>query len=93
MRVEIALYGGARGAVGAKSLERDLEDGATVDDLLAGLVEEYPDLRGPLVTSEGELQPSISLTVNGSALATLGGPETELEDGDRLVVAHSMRGG
>ena len=37
MQVEVRCYGAVRGAVGEKSIELDLEEGATVGDVLDAL--------------------------------------------------------
>lgn len=90
MQPELRFFATFREAVGEKTIEREYPDDATVGDVLASLVEEYPDLE---VFEDGELRPHLSVLVNGRDVTHLDGLETDLEDGDTLSVFPPVAGG
>jgi molybdopterin synthase sulfur carrier subunit len=92
MNVELRCFGPVREAVGAKTAERELPDGATVGDLLSDLVEEAPELEGTLLDA-GEVAESINVTVEGRNVRQLEGAATTLSDGDVVRIAPPVVGG
>jgi len=63
MRVD--FYGVYRPLVGGKTIEFELEYGATIRDLLEAVVTRFPALRGELLDQDDRLYPWIPLYVNG----------------------------
>ncbi len=63
MRVD--FYGIYRPIAGGKTIEFELERGATLRDLLEAVVARFPSLRIELLDREGQLYPWIPLYVNG----------------------------
>lgn len=93
MNVELRCFGPVREAVGAKTAERELPEGATVGDLLATLVADAPELEGQLRDESGEVAESINVTVEGRNVRQLAGVETTLSDGDVVRIAPPVVGG
>lgn len=93
MNVELRCFGPVREAVGAKTAERELPEGATVGDLLAALVADAPELEGQLRDESGEVAESINVTVEGRNVRQLAGVETTLSDGDVVRIAPPVVGG
>lgn len=90
MRVECAFYGPLRDPVGEKTVQRDLDDGATVGDLLADLEAAYPDLD---LLADGERRDHLTITVEGKDVRHLDGADTELEDGTLVRLTGAVYGG
>lgn len=90
--IEINLYGPFREAVGTKTVERPVNDGDTVEAVLADLAEEYPALTDRLF-EEGALRDSINVMKNGTNVNLIDGGETSVGSGDRLSVVVSLEGG
>jgi molybdopterin synthase sulfur carrier subunit len=93
MNVELRCFGPVREAVGAKTAERELADGATVGDLLRELTAEAPGLEGQLLDEAGEVGGSINVTVEGRNVRQLDGAATTLADGDVVRIAPPVVGG
>lgn len=93
MNVELRCFGSVRDAVGSKTAERELSEGATVGDLLAVLVADAPELEGQLLDESGEVSGSINVTVEGRNVRQLDGAETPLTDGDVVRIAPPVVGG
>jgi molybdopterin synthase sulfur carrier subunit len=81
MRVRIRLFGGPREALGMAELDRDIEAGLTVGQLVADLAEEYPPLDGYAGV--------IRIAVN-RRYADL---STELREGDEIACIPPVGGG
>lgn len=75
MRVRVRLFAGTREAVGASSLDVDVDEGARVDDVLALLCARHPRLaayRGhTLVAQDGALVPASERVRDGAELAIM----------------------
>jgi molybdopterin converting factor small subunit len=67
--------------------------GATVGDLVTGLVEQYPSLRGQLLSDEGELNRFVNVYVNGQDVRYLNGLKTAVEARDEVRLLPAMAGG
>ncbi|MEF8841120.1 MAG: ubiquitin-like small modifier protein 1 [Haloarculaceae archaeon] len=93
MNVELRCFGPVRDAVGAKTAERELPEGATVGDLLADLVADAPELEGQLADGSGEVSESINVTVEGQNVRQLDGAATTLAEGDVVRIAPPVVGG
>lgn len=82
-----------RAAVGQKTVEREVPDGATVGEVLAILESEYEDLEGQLLDDDGAVRERLSVLRNGREVVHLQGAETPLEEGDTLSVFPPVAGG
>lgn len=73
---------------------RELEvAGASVGDLVSGLVEQYPSLRGQLLTDEGDLNRFVNVYVNGQDVRYLDGLATTVGERDEVRLLPAMAGG
>ncbi len=81
MKVTIKLFARLREAVGAGKLERELSDGATIEDLLNALHAEFPRL--------ADLTARTIVSVN-QEFAT---PDSRLRDGDEVAIFPPVSGG
>lgn len=90
MQIECAFYGPLRDPVGEKTVYRDLDDGATVGDLLADLETAYPDLD---LLAGGERREGLTITVDGKDVRHRDGTDTELEDGTLVRLTGAVYGG
>ena len=80
-----------RPAVGG---QKDLEiEGATVGELVAALVGQFPTLRDQLLTPEGELNRFVNVYVNGQDVRYLDGLATRVEPRDEVRLLPAMAGG
>jgi molybdopterin synthase sulfur carrier subunit len=72
---------------------RDLEaDGATVAEVIDDLVDRYPPL-GPQLLQDGTLAPFVNVYVGGEDIRTGDGLDTEVRNGDQLILLPAMAGG
>jgi len=93
MRIECNFFGPFRDAVGAKTVERELPDGATVADLAAALADEFDGLDGAITDADGGLADGINVTVDGRNVRQLEGGATPLSDGVTVRFAPPVVGG
>lgn len=70
VQIECVFYGPLRDPVGEKTVYRNLNDGATVGDLLADLEAAYPDLD---LLEDGERREHLTITVDGKDVRHLEG--------------------
>lgn len=66
---------------------------ATVSEAMTELTITYPALKKHLFTEEGELRSYVNLFLNDEDIRHLNGVDTELTDGDRLMIIPSIAGG
>jgi molybdopterin converting factor small subunit len=74
---------------GARELEAD---GATVAEIIDDLVDRYPPLRAQLI-QDGELAPFVNVYLGGEDVRTRDGLDTEVSNGDQLILLPAMAGG
>jgi len=86
--MDLTVYGPLRSATGAKRVSVDPDDG-TVAAVVGAFVDAYPRAESHLVDCDGELRPSVRVTVDGER-ASLGDdcpPDAE------VALFPAMRGG
>ena len=93
MPIECHFFGPLREAVGTKTVERTIDSGATVQEVVEDLVADYPDLTDGLLDDDGAIHDAVNVTLNKENINHLNGPETTLEDGDVLRFASAVIGG
>ena len=72
---------------------RELEaEGSTVAEVIDDLIERYPPLAGQLL-QDGELAPFVNVYVDGEDVRTRDGLDTEVRNGDQLILLPAMAGG
>ena len=67
--------------------------GASVGAVVDGLIEQYPGLRGQLLTDDGQLNRFVNVYVNGQDVRYLDGLSTALNDRDEVRLLPAMAGG
>ncbi|HET9456060.1 MAG TPA: ubiquitin-like small modifier protein 1 [Candidatus Limnocylindrales bacterium] len=73
---------------------RELElGGASVGEVVDGLVAQFPGLRGQLLTDAGELNRFVNVYVNGQDVRYLDGLATPVGERDEVRLLPAMAGG
>lgn len=93
MNLELRSFATFREAIGQKTIEREYDEGVTVEDVLTDLESEFDGLEGRLMNGNGEIQPQLSILKNGRDVTHAQGPETPLESGDTLSLFPPVAGG
>lgn len=91
--MEVRFYATLRDIVGGRSVDVNLEPGATVGELLARLFERFPDLEPRLLDEAGELRRSVNVFVNGRGVPHLDGLNTKLQPQDEISIFPPVAGG
>jgi sulfur-carrier protein len=68
-------------------------DGATVHEVLAKLVAEYPGLSGQVVQDDGSLHKFVNIYVNDDDVRYLDGVDTPVPDGAEVSILPAVAGG
>ena len=68
-------------------------DGGSVGEVVTTLVEQFPSLRGQLLTEDGELNRFVNVYVNGQDVRYLEGLETPVGERDEVRLLPAMAGG
>ena len=88
-RVEVELHGVAAWLIGARRL---IVEASTVGEALRRIAEQFPRAGRRLLRC-GEPAPDLVILVNDVDVRLLRGLDTELRNGDRLVVITYIHGG
>lgn len=92
--MQVKFYATLRNVVGSKTVEFDLPDGTTVQELLDEMVRRFPALRRELLDEKGKLYSHVHIFVNGrDALFLNQGMETKLSNEDSVGVFPAVGGG
>ncbi len=70
-----------------------LAEGDNVREVLRQLAQEHPATEGQLFGDEGELNRYVNVYLNDEDVRVLSGLETEVNEGDTLVILPAMAGG
>lgn len=87
-RVTVELLGVPRLRAG---VERLTVSAANLGDALSALGRECPELRGSILSGERTLHPAYNVSLNGDRFTT--DPETELHEGDQIILMALDAGG
>ena len=68
-------------------------NGRTAGEALNDLTDQYPALRPHLFNSERQLRPFVNLFINEENIRDLKGPNTPIQEGDKLILIPSIAGG
>ena len=91
MHVEVRFFANLRDVVGARSIDYEADEGATVGAVLRELTERHPEL--DVLDGSGELRPHVNVLRNGRSVVHGDGLETSLADGDEVGVFPPVEGG
>jgi molybdopterin synthase sulfur carrier subunit len=92
MELELRFFATFREAAGSKTVHFDVDDDATVGDVLVALEDEYEGLRGNLI-EDGALAPQINVLKNGREVLHMQGLDTPLSSDDTLSIFPPVAGG
>jgi MoaD family protein len=92
--VKVRFYANLRAAVGAKTVELAFEEGGTVEQLVALVVEHHPELAPLLLDENARLSPCVNVFVDGrSAVHLPDGLATPLATEREIDIFPAVAGG
>ncbi|RCK71760.1 MAG: Molybdenum cofactor biosynthesis protein MoaD [Anaerolineae bacterium] len=92
--MKVNFYATLRAIVGQKTVEIDLNHGATIEELIHEIVKQYPALREQLLDEQGNLQGHIHVFVNGRDVYYLEQEhQTPLKAEDKIDIFPPVGGG
>jgi len=68
-------------------------EGSTVGEVFAGLIDQYPGIKGNLLDDEGGLHRFVNVYVNDDDIRYLEQLDTKVGDGDVLSILPAVAGG
>lgn len=68
-------------------------DGATIEEVLTSLDQQYPGLKGRLCDEKGKLRRFVNVYVNEEDIRFLKQEATSLKDGDEVSIIPAIAGG
>lgn len=89
--MEWHLFANLAETAGSRHIPVAVDSGATVDDAIDILLEEYPALADEVRTEDGELQDHLTVLRNGEAITD--GLDIEVSDTDELALMPPVSGG
>ena len=95
MNVRVQYFGYIKNLVNKKEEQYELEEGASLSDLLNKLAGVHGAAFRKEVYEPGlkDVKMGFSVTVNGVLVGQLGGVDTKLADGDNVILMSLMSGG
>ncbi len=93
VRVTVKVFGILSEQTGWMQKVVELEDNATVEDLLEKLYEEAPGLKKAVQELSSSTGMPITILVNGRSIEYLNGLSTRLNDGDTVAIIPPAGGG
>ena len=92
--MKVSFYATIRAIVGAKTLEIDLPEGSSIQELLDRLIEQCPPLGEKLLEPDGKLSRSVQVFVDGRSAAHLPDSlETKLRADQSVDIFPAIAGG
>ena len=68
-------------------------DGSSVGEVLRALAAQHPSTESQLFSADGELNRYVNVYLNDEDVRVLGGLDTDVSEGDTLVILPAMAGG
>ena len=91
MAVTVKIPTQLRAVTGGEA-ETEVEDAATVGEVLDGLYQRYDGLRDRIAV-DGDLRRFVNVYVQGEDIRFLEGLDTPVEDGDEVMLLPAVAGG
>ncbi len=93
LRIVFKPFGPFRRVCGASEIPLTLEHAHTVNDVIQELLERFgPDLQNLLI-EDGTVNGNVIIMLNKRDIATLGGLDTPIRDGDEIAILPHVQGG
>ena len=93
MTITVKFLGALRHISGTNELALNIKD-ASIKELMNEIVREMPALKPSLIHQQLEdLRSNALILVNGKEISVLNGLETNLKDGDEIVLVPVVHGG
>ncbi|MFX0013728.1 MAG: ubiquitin-like small modifier protein 1 [Promethearchaeota archaeon] len=93
IKVTVKLFASFKKITNAREIEIELEEKATVFQLLEALFNQHQSLREKIFDDYNELRDWIQILRNGRSIKYLDGIKTHLNDGDVIAVFPPVAGG
>ena len=94
MTITVKFVGALRHASGAGELALDCTDDVSIRELISEITKELPALKRSLIDQQLEdPRPNVLILVNGKEISVLNGLETNLQNGDEVVLVPVVHGG
>ncbi len=91
--MHVKVYATLRPIVGNRFVDLPLEEGATVRDLVACMVERWPEL-ATMMLEDGEVSRRVHVFIDGRSSRHLpAGADTALHEGQEIDVSPAVAGG
>ncbi|MFC2071808.1 MoaD/ThiS family protein [Chloroflexota bacterium] len=91
---KIQLMGPITEFVGERELDIQAEEGATLSDIFTEVGRDYGEIvKKKIIAPDGDFHPYLFVSVNGTDFKELNGIDTQLNDGDEILVALLISGG
>ncbi len=92
--VKISFLSLLKDRIGAKELNIDLEDNATVNDVFSKLFEKFgEDIKTVLVKKTGELNDHVVIMLNEKNIRSLDDLNTKIQNKDEITLLPAIAGG
>ena len=92
--MKVNFYATLRPLAGSKTIEFDLEEGVTAQQLLDAVVLRFPAMRAELVDENGQLYRHVHLFVNGrDAIFLENAMDYRIKPGDKVDIFPAVGGG
>ena len=94
MKITVKFVGSLRHVSGVNQLALNREAGCSVKELMTKITGELPELKRSLIDPQVEdPRPNALILVNGREISVLNGLETNVKDGDEIVLVPVVHGG
>jgi molybdopterin synthase sulfur carrier subunit len=94
MAITVKFIGALRHVSGADELALDYKDDVSIRELMSEITKEVPALTRSLMDQQLEdPRPNVLILVNGREISVLNGLETNLQNGDEVVLVPVVHGG
>ncbi len=92
--MQVNFYATLRPIVGSRTVQFDVDENITVQQLVDAVVTRFPRLRQELLNDNGDLYPHVHVFVNGRDAPYLpDGVETLIQPGDTIDIFPAVAGG
>jgi molybdopterin synthase sulfur carrier subunit len=93
-RVSIKFFANVKEAVGKESMEIDIDDHETLENILRYLCEKFGErLRKIIFKDDSAVMENLIVFVNGENIVAKEGLKTKVNDGDQLIFLTPIAGG